>query len=151
MKVILLKAVKDLGKQGEIVEANEGYARNFLIARGLAAPATAGAKQYSEKLHRIEQNRLEKEQEELKALTARIAASSCTLTRKAHEDGKLFGSVSNADVADALRAQGLEVDKKAVHLGDHIKTTGVFTVKVRPGPGHEASVKVWIVAEAEKK
>jgi large subunit ribosomal protein L9 len=150
MKVLLLKTVKDLGKQGEIVEANEGYARNFLIARGLAAPATEGAKEYSAKLKRLEEKRLAKEQEELKALTARIAASSCTITRKAADDGKLFGSVTNADIADALRSQGLEVDKKAIHLSDHIKTTGVFTVSVRPGAGHEASVKVWIVKEGGK-
>jgi len=151
MKVILLKAVRDLGKQGEIVEANEGYARNFLIARGMAAPATEGAKAYSENLKRMEQKRLEKEQEELKALTARIAASSCTITRKSGDDGKLFGSVSGADIADALQAQGLEVDKKSVHLPEHIKTTGVFTVKVRPAHGHEASVKVWIVSAGGKQ
>jgi len=150
MKVLLLKAVKGLGKQGEIVEANEGYARNFLIARGLGAPATEGAKVYSANLKRMEQKRLEKVEEELKALTSRIAASSCTISRKAGEDGKLFGSVSNSDIADALAAQGLEVDKKAVHLSDHIKTTGVFTVTVRPGPGHEAAVKVWIVRDGGK-
>lgn len=150
MKVLLLKTVKDLGKQGEIVDANEGYARNFLFARGLGAPATEGAKAYSEKLKRIESKRLEKEQEELKELTSRIAASSCTLTRKAADDGKLFGSVTSADIADALQAQGLSVDKKSVFLNDHIKTTGVFTVKVRPGHGHEAELKVWIVREGGK-
>jgi len=150
MKVLLLKTVKDLGKQGEIVEANEGYARNFLFVRGLGAPATEGAKEYSAKLKKIEQKRLAKEQEELKALTARIAASTCTITRKSADDGKLFGSVSGADIADALRAQGLEVDKKAIHLSDHIKTTGVFTVSVRPGVGHEAAVKVWIVKDGGK-
>jgi len=145
MKVILLKTVKDLGKQGEIIEANEGYARNFLIARGLGAPATEGAKAYSANLKRQELKRLEKEQEELKALTSRIAASSCTISRKAAPDGKLFGSVTSADISDALRAQGLEVDKKGILLSEHIKTTGVFTVKVSPGQGHQADVKVWIV------
>ena len=150
MKVLLLKSVKDLGAQGEIVEVNEGYARNFLFARSLGSPATDGSKAWSERLKKAELRRQEKGEEALKALTSRIASSSCTISRKAGDDGKLFGSVSASDIADALRSQGLEVDRKAVHLSEHIKATGVYTVKVRPGHGHEAPVKVWIVRDEGK-
>lgn len=150
VKVLLLKGVEHLGHRGQIVEVNDGYARNFLFPRKLAAVATPGTTAWAERLKAVEAKRQAEERKELEALGAKLATVSVTLTRKAHDDEKLFGSVTSADIADALASQGLAVDRKKIHLPDHLKSLGVFTVPVRLATGLEAPIKVWIVREAEK-
>lgn len=150
VKVLLLKGVDHLGYRGEIVEVNDGFARNFLFPRKLATAATGGTEAWSQRMKAAEAKKVAEERKGLEVLAGQLAAVSVTLTRKAHDDEKLFGSVTSADIADALKSQGLEVDRRKIHLPDHLKTLGVFTVPVRLAQGLEAPVKVWIVREAEK-
>ncbi len=144
---MLLRRVGGIGSEGEIVEVSDGHARNFLIPRGLAAPATEGTERFAGRMKHVIEARRQKEDAELAALAEKLGKAECTLARKAGEDGKLFGSVTAADVAEALRAQGFEVDRKSVQLPEHIKTTGVFSVRVVTGGSHEASVRVSVVKE----
>ena len=141
MKILLLKKVEKLGTPGLLVEVSDGYARNFLLPRGLAVTATKGAVKLAEQLKSTEEHRRQAEEQELKEAAKRLSGVSCTISRLAAEDEKLFGSVSAGDIADALCAQGFSVDKKEVALDEPIKTLGVFTVTVRLGQSHEAQVK----------
>lgn len=151
MKVLLLKMVEKLGTPGLLADVSDGYARNFLIPRGLAVVATDGAARFAGQLKASEERRRQKEEQEQKETAGRLSGVSCTISRLAAEDEKLFGSVSPADVAEALGAQGFAVDRKEIVLDEPIKALGVYTVTVRLGQRHEAQVKVWVVREAEKK
>lgn len=146
MKVILLKDVEALGRAGDVREVKDGHARNYLMPRGLAAPATESS------LHALEQTkaaagrREARVNEELAALKGRLEALVVEVRARAGEDGRLFGSVTAQDVADAIRRQGLEVSKKQIELDESIKTTGFYKVPVRLHPRHTASVEVNVVA-----
>ncbi|MBU5439353.1 50S ribosomal protein L9 [Tissierella sp. MSJ-40] len=132
MKVILLHDVKGLGKEGELVNAKDGYARNFLFPKNLAIEATPG------NLKKWEENKkqkAEKKKEELNEaleLKAKIEKLSVELKRKAGEGGKLFGSITSKDIADALMAQHkVDIDKRKIELKDNIKTLGTTVVEVK--------------------
>lgn len=135
MKVILLKDVKDLGKKDDIIEAKEGYAKNFLIKKGFAVEATnksmGDLKQKKAYEERVAQENLEAAMEYAKELEAK----PITLTLKAGEGGKLFGAVSTKEIAQAFKDQHkVEIDKKKLSLADPIKTLGThqFELKVHP-------------------
>ena len=151
MKVLLIRNVEKVGSRGEIVEVSEGYARNFLLPRKLAAMATEGVREYAGRLRKAEEKRRGEEEAKLDELAGRLEGAACSVGRRAHEDGKLFGSVTAADIADALSAQGLEVERKSVLLPEPIKTVGVFPVTVKPGASREATVKVSVVREEDRK
>ena len=146
MKVILLKDVEALGRAGDVREVKDGHARNYLLPRGLAAPATESS------LHRLEQTkaaagrREARVNEELAALKGRLEKLVVEVRARAGEDGRLFGSVTAQDVADAIRRQGVEVSKKQIELDESIKSTGFYKVPVRLHPRHTASVEVNVVA-----
>lgn len=150
MKVLLLQRVENLGFRGDLKNVSDGYARNFLIPRKLATPATEGVEAYAQRLREDEEKRRVIENAQLAETKDKLAAVSCTISRKAGDDEKLFGSVTSADVADALNRQGFSIEKRKVVLDEPIKALGVFTVKVRLSPEHEADVKVWVVREPEK-
>jgi large subunit ribosomal protein L9 len=151
MRVLLLKEVESLGVRGELVQVADGFARNYLLPRKLAVPATAGVEAQASRMKAAEDKKREAKLAELKALADKLSGVSCTLARKAGPDEKLFGSVAAADIAAALAAQGLPVDRRQVQLAEHLKTLGVFTVPVKLAPEITAQVKVWIVREGEKK
>lgn len=145
MKVIFLKDVKGSGKKGEIAEVSDGYARNFLIKKGLAEEATAvkinslNIKKGAEDFHR---------QEEIKALkeeAKKLNGTQVTLKIKCGENGKVFGSVTAKEIADELTALGYNVDKKRVILKDPIKLLGVYAVDVKFLPEVIAKIKVEVV------
>ncbi len=145
MKVIFLKDVKGSGKKGEIAEVSDGYARNFLIKKGLAEEATAvkinslNIKKGAEDFHR---------QEEIKALkeeAKKLNGTQVTLKIKCGENGKVFGSVTAKEIADELTALGYTVDKKRVILKDPIKLLGVYAVDVKFLPEVIAKIKVEVV------
>lgn len=145
MKVIFLKDVKGSGKKGEIAEVSDGYARNFLIKKGLAEEATAvkinslNIKKGAEDFHR---------QEEIKALkeeAKKLNGTQITLKIKCGENGKVFGSVTAKEIADELAALGYTVDKKRVILKDPIKLLGVYAVDVKFLPEVIAKIKVEVV------
>jgi len=147
MEVLLTADVKDLGQVGALVRVAEGYARNYLFPRKLAAPVTEATRRRLVKLQREADERRKLEAAEARALAEKLAAVSVTIPMKAGEGEKLFGSVTAAMVAEALGAQGFVVDKHAVLLEEPLRELGVFEVKVQLHHEVEATVKVWVVEE----
>ena len=131
MKVILQKPVEKLGDPGDVVEVAAGYARNYLVPHGLAVRAEKGALKHAENLKRAHVSRQSKEKVEFEALASTLIASKVTIAARAGEEGRLFGSVTAADVAGAIAAQtGIDVDRKDVHLDEPIRSLGTHDVRV---------------------
>jgi large subunit ribosomal protein L9 len=147
MKVILKTDVKDLGQTGEVVNVKDGFARNYLMPRGLAAEANIrNIKSFEhDKKKIVEQAKKVKTGAE--GLAERIAAVTVTIKAKAGEEEKLFGSVTTTDIAEALKAQGIEVDKKKIHLEEPIKRLGEFKAGVKLHTDVLAEFTVQVVAE----
>lgn len=148
MKVILLKDVKGLGKEGDLVNSKDGYARNFLFPKNLAVEANpANLKKWEENKKLME----EKRQEEIKdanALKDRIEKLTVEIKAKGGSAGKLFGSITSQDIAAALNAQHkIDVDKRKIELKDNIKTTGLKEVEVKLYPEISAKMKVNVTVE----
>jgi large subunit ribosomal protein L9 len=146
-QAILLKDVENLGSAGEAVDVSSGYLRNYLVPRRLAQPATKGALEDAER-RRQAAEKAEQEQAERAAETAALLSKTVlTISHRAGEDGKLFGSVTSKEIADAIReARGLRVDRKRIRLDDPIREVGTYMVEVEMGGGETASIKT-IVAE----
>jgi len=143
MKVILLEDVKSLGKKGETVNVNDGYARNFIFPKKLGVEATN--KNINDlKLQKAHEEKVAKEiYEEAKALAAEIGEKSVTLTIKSGEGGRTFGSVSTKEIAKAAKDQlGLDIDKKKMQLTDPIRTLGTTIVPIKIHPKVVAELKV---------
>jgi large subunit ribosomal protein L9 len=134
MKVILTKDVPKIGKKGEILEAKEGYARNFLIPNGLAVAATESALKQVEAEKMAQERRKEKEKERAQALAAKLRAFTITLRHKAGDEGRLFGTITAAEIAEALKAKGFDIDKKQIVLDDHIRLVGHHDVTIKLHP-----------------
>lgn len=148
MKVVLLADVKGHGKKGEVVEASDGYARNFLFPKGLAKEATKGA--LNEVKGKNEAKAYHKEQEVIaaKETQAKLEGKSVSIASKAGDNGKLFGKVTNQNVADAIKYQlHVVVDKRKVQLPDGIKTVGTHEVEVKIYPEISAKIKVEVTGE----
>ena len=147
MKIILLQDVKGQGKKGDVIEVNEGYARNFLIKKGLAEAATASKindlnqKKAAADFHRAE------ELKAMRELAKEINGKSFTVTIKAGQGGKVFGSVTGANIADSLQAAGYNIDKKKVALAQPIKNVGVYDVDLKLMEGVSSKIKVSVEAE----
>lgn len=143
MKVILSEDVKSLGKKGEVVNVNDGYARNFIFKKNLGVEATS--KNLNDlKLRKQNEEKVAAENlEKAKSLAAELAGKSVTLSIKAGSGGRAFGSVSTKEISTAAREQlGYELDKKKMHLTEPIKNTGTFTVPVKLHPKVTAELKV---------
>jgi large subunit ribosomal protein L9 len=148
MKVILQKPVEKLGDPGDIVDVAAGYARNFLVPHGLAVRAEKGALKHAENLKRAHVSRQSKEKIEFEALAAKLIASKVTITARAGEEGKLFGSVTAADIADAIAAQAdIQVDRKDVHLDEPIRSLGTHDVRIHLFPEVEPVLTLEVTAE----
>ncbi|HHX75454.1 MAG TPA: 50S ribosomal protein L9 [Firmicutes bacterium] len=146
MKVILLSDVKALGKKGDIKEVAEGYARNFLLPKGLAVEATGG--HLKEHQRRQQQNR-EKAAQKLAAAqktAEKMTGLQVEIAVRVGESGRLFGSVTSADVADALNKKGFTVDKRKLELPETIKSTGVYPVRVKLHPEVEVNLELVVTA-----
>ena len=147
MKVILREDVPKLGTSGAIVNVKPGYARNFLIPQGLAAPATSlNIKEMEHKLKEI-QHQIDIAKAEAEQVKERLAELSVTVSKQAGENEKLFGSVTARDVAKALATEGVTVDRRRIVIGEPIKALGVYTVGVKLHGGDQAELKVWVVKE----
>lgn len=145
IELILLEDVEDLGNAGEKVNVAPGFARNFLIPRGLAEKVTPGAlRQIEARKERIEAHRKE-EFEKAQALATKIAETEITISMQAGEDEKLFGSVSANMIADALEAEGISIEHRRVKLHEPIKELGVFNVEIKLHADVIANAKVWVV------
>ena len=145
MKIILLQDVKGQGKKGDLIDVNEGYARNFLIKKGLAEIATAT------KINELNQKKssvLYHKQEELKAMKAlasEIDGKTFTLKIKVGQTGKVFGSVTASDISEGLKQSGYEIDKKKILLENPIKTVGAYSVQLKLAEGVSAKITVEVV------
>ncbi|MDD7092549.1 MAG: 50S ribosomal protein L9 [Eubacteriales bacterium] len=144
MKVILLSDVKGTGKKGQIVEVNDGFARNFLLKKKLATEATASAVNEAAQKKAAEEKRIAEEIAEAKVLKEKLEKSTIDIGVKCG-DGKMYGSVTAADIADGLKKLGLDVDKKKVVLKENIKSLGVFDIEIKVYAGISAKVRVNIV------
>lgn len=147
IEVILREDVKSLGKAGEMVRVKPGYARNFLLPQGLAFEATEGNKKRIAGETRARGVRNQAERNEAERFAATLGAVTLNLTGKAGEEGKLFGSITSQDIADALAAQGHQVDRRRIELEHPIKSLGQHTVGVRLHPEVHAEVRVSVAAE----
>jgi len=147
MDVILREDVEKLGRAGEVVSVKDGYARNFLLPRGLAYAATDGNRRRLDAEQHQRERRRAAEAGEARAVAAQLEALSLSFTMKAGEGDKLFGSVTASDIADRLAAEGFAVDKRTVELAEPIKALGAYKVPVRLHADVKPEVRVWVVKE----
>ena len=147
VEVILRRDVADLGQAGELVTVRPGYARNYLIPQGIALAATQGnRRRFEEERRQVEQSAA-REREAARELAAELEGRSLTFSRRAGERGRLFGSVTATDIAEALEASGTRLDRRVVVLEEPIKNLGVYDVPLRIHADVEPALKVWVVAE----
>ena len=147
MKVILRKDHDKLGQVGTVVDVKDGYARNFLIPKGLAYPATDGSMRALEEEKKQALRRQNKEQKSAEHLAGELEKVSLTLKVKVGEDEKLFGAVTSQMIADELKARGLEIDKRIIDLEEPIKALGIYDVNVKLHQAVTGKVKIWVVRE----
>ena len=145
MKVILIENVERLGGIGDIVNVKDGYARNYLIPANKAKTATPGNMKILESLKKKKALADAKKLAEATALADRISNLSLTISAQAGEEEKLFGSVSNDMIAEALAQEGINIDKRDIAMDEPIKKLGVYQVTVKISPEVKANLKVWIV------
>ena len=144
MKIILKQDVKGLGKKGELVNASDGYARNFLFPKGLAAEANAQAMSEFKNKQQAEKYRIETETAAAKAAAERISGKTVHITAKAGQNGKLFGSVTSKEIAEKIRAEfGIETDKRKI-IVDDIKQFGTYEFEIKLYQGISAKLYVMV-------
>lgn len=143
MKVILTQQVKGLGEPGDVVEVSDGYAQNYLIPRGLARKATAGALKDLEQKRAAAARREAKERAEAEEIARELSRKEIIIKAKAGEKGHLYGSITSKDVADAILEQtGVKIDRKKVEIPEPIKELGKYGITARLYPGVEAALSV---------
>jgi large subunit ribosomal protein L9 len=147
MKVILKEDVKNLGKMGDIVNAAEGYARNFLIPKKLAVEAVIENIKELEHQKKIIQERAKKQKSSAQTLSEKISSLNLFIKAKAGEEEKLFGSITSMDIAAALKNEGIDMDKKKISVEEPIKRLGSYTVNVKVHPEITAQLNITVIAE----
>ena len=149
MQVILRDDMDNLGKSGEVVNVKPGYARNYLLPRGLAIKATASDVKRVEHEKRVIAARTAKLAKEAQAEADTLSKVSVSIARAVGEEEKLYGSVTSRDIAEALAEKNVKIDSKKIHLEEPIKTLGMTEVQIKLGRGVNATVKVWVVKKEE--
>ena len=144
IKVLLKNDVPSLGAGGEVVRVRPGYARNFLLPRGLAVPATAGNLARVEDLKRQVATQAKQELEQANALAAQISGASVSIARALGEENKMYGSVTTKDIEDAFNQAGVKIDRKKIVLKDAIKEIGTFEVPIKLHANVTATLKVTV-------
>jgi large subunit ribosomal protein L9 len=148
MKIVLRADVANLGRKGDLVDVADGYARNYLVPRGLAFQATKGVARQAESMRRSRQVRDSKEKEGAAATANQLAVARIEIKARGGEGGRLFGSVTTADVAAAVEAQtGIHIDRRKLHLEEPIKTLGVHEVPIRLHAEVDAILTVEVVSQ----
>ncbi len=145
MKVILKVDVEGVGSAGDIVDVSPGHARNYLIPKGLALAATSRNVKSLETQKAEIMKKVDKERKRIEALAQRLTQTKVVVAKQAGEEGKLFGSVTTRDIADALAKTGIEVDRKKIVMEETIKTLGYYQVKVKLPYGIESQVQVEVI------
>ena len=147
MEVILRQAIDKLGHPGDIVKVSPGYARNFLLPRGLAYEATPGnRKRIEQERQRLEAAEAER-RDTAQGLASRLGRVSLTFPARVGEEGKLFGSVTAADIAQQLESQGYAVEKRQIDLHEPIKALGVYRVPIKLHADVKPEIKVWVIKQ----
>ena len=147
MEVILREHVDNLGKRGEIVKVADGYARNYLLPRKLALPATAGNKMHVERERKIVDSREAEEKGQAEGLAARLLALDISIARRVGDTEQLYGSVTSGDIADFLKAKGFEIDRRKLIMPEAIKAIGEFDVPLKLHREVTVPLKVKVVKE----
>lgn len=147
MKIILRKDHEKLGAIGSLVDVKDGYARNYLIPRGIAYAATEGNMRALEAEKKAASARTDKEKRLSEKTAVELEKHSVTISMKVGEDEKLFGSVTAQMIADSLKEKGIDLDKRVIALEEPIKALGIYDVDVKLPHGVQGKVKVWVVRE----
>jgi len=147
MELILMEDVENLGKMGETVNVARGFARNYLVPKGLAVLATDGHRKLVEQHMKLESKRDSLRQAGAEELAAKLGELSCTISVQAGDDDKLFGSVTARDIANALEGGEVEFDHNMIVLDEAIKQLGVYSVPVKLHAQVEVMAKVWVVKQ----
>lgn len=143
MRVVLKREVRGLGRPGEVKDVADGYAQNFLLPRGLAVEATAGELKHLAQERQAEKLKKDRAHADAEELARRLGAITLAFRLKAGEQGKTFGSVTNKDIAEALkRDHGIDVDRTKIHLPDPLRSLGAHTVEIRLLPDVRATVAI---------
>jgi len=147
MKVILMSDVKSLGSAGTVLDVADGYARNFLLPKGLAAEASSGSLALLDQKRRAKARRDAEDLANAKELAAKLESAEVSVLAKSGGNGKLFGSVTNSNVAEAIaRELGIEIDRHKIELPDNIKALGSYTAEIRLGKNLVAKTTVKVVS-----
>jgi len=147
VKILLRDDVDNLGKKGDLVEVADGYARNYLVPRGLALQASRGAQKQADAMRRNRDARDRREREAAEALAAQFNGRTISVKARAGGEGRLFGSVTNSDIAEAIERQtGAEIDRRKIELAEPIKELGGFDLQVRLHADVDASIHVEVEA-----
>ncbi len=147
MEVILCKTIKGVGKEGDIIKVKDGYARNYLLPKGLAVEASKGNIKNFQQKKRVVELKEVRQKEEAARLKEALEGLKITIRRKSGEEGKIFGSVTNQDIAEALEKKGFIVDKKRIQLERPLKALGTFQVPVKLLAQIEARLSVEVIPE----
>jgi large subunit ribosomal protein L9 len=147
MEVILREHVDNLGRRGDVVKVAPGYARNFLLPRKLALPVNEGNKRLIARERQLAETRELEERQQAEAVANRLTQLELSLSRRVGETEQLYGSVTTADIAEALSAKGLEIDRKRIHLDEPLKALGEFTVPVKLHRDVTAQLKVHVTKQ----
>ena len=147
MEVILRDHVEKLGKRGEIVKVSDGYARNYLLPRKLALPATEGNRKHVERERKIMETREAEEKSQAAAIASRLATIDITIARRVGDTEQLYGSVTATDIAEFLKTKGFEIDRRKLILPEPIKTIGEHDVPLKLHREVTAPLKVKVVKE----
>jgi large subunit ribosomal protein L9 len=147
MEVILRDHVEKLGKRGEIVKVSDGYARNYLLPRKLALPATDGNKKHVERERKIMETREAEEKSQAEAIASRMSTVDITIARRVGDTEQLYGSVTASDIAEFLKTKGFEIDRRKLILPEPIKTLGEYDVPLKLHREVTTPLKVKVVKE----
>jgi large subunit ribosomal protein L9 len=149
MEIVLTKDYEQLGKAMDVINVKDGYARNFLIPQGIAVPATEGNRKKVAEAKRIAEIREEKKIKEARQLAKKVEQVPCTIPVKVGEDDKIFGSVTAQEIADFLKKEGFDIEKRHIDLEEPIKQLGVYSIRIILFKDVEAKLKVWVVKEEQ--
>jgi large subunit ribosomal protein L9 len=147
MKVILRKDSNTLGRMGSVISVKDGYARNYLIPRGIAFEATDGGLQQLEEERKQQTRQIDKERKQSEVLSAQLEKISVTIKMKVGEEDKLFGSVTSQMISESLSEKEITLDKRHIELEEPLKALGIYDVPVKLAGGVTGKIKVWIVRE----
>jgi large subunit ribosomal protein L9 len=147
MEVILRQTIENVGGPGDLVDVSRGFARNYLLPRGLAYEATPGnLKRIAQERSRLEASE-ERRREGAREIASRLEAISLTFSARVGDEGKLFGSITSTDIAEQLAAQGVSVEKRQIDLHEPIKALGVYRVPIRLHADVKPEIKVWVIKQ----